>query len=84
MENFPTWQILGILTVILLAVFWRNRNAVWGGLAGGVIIGLLTALFFAFRGDGFDWYILAKGAVVGTIVGFLAELLGKLSDKMRK
>ncbi len=72
------WTILGILTPILLLAYWRKRNAVWGGLTMGIIVGLLIALF-----SGFNWYIVGKGAISGTMVGFGAELLGKVSDKMR-
>lgn len=75
MENFSIWIILGIVTVILLMFFWRTRNAVWGGFTIGIIIGLIVALF-----SGFDWYMVVKGAISGTIVGFGAELLGKFSD----
>ena len=72
------WIILGIATLILLIVYWRKRSAVWGGFTAGLIIGLIVTFF-----SGFDWYIVGKGAVSGTIVGFGAELLGKVSDKIR-
>jgi len=26
------WILLSIIAVILLAIFWRTRNAVWSGL----------------------------------------------------
>ncbi|OGY98355.1 MAG: hypothetical protein A2681_00535 [Candidatus Liptonbacteria bacterium RIFCSPHIGHO2_01_FULL_56_18b] len=72
------WIILGIASLILLAFYWNRRNAVWGGFTIGIIAGLVIALF-----SGFDWYIVGKGAISGTIIGFGAELLGKISDKMR-
>lgn len=78
MENIDIWKILGVATPILLVVYWKRRNTVWGGFTAGIIIGLLVALF-----SDFDWYIVGKGAVSGTIIGFGAELLGKLSDKMK-
>ncbi len=76
MENI--WTILGIVTPILLVVYWERRNAVWGGFTIGIIVGFVIALF-----SGFDWYTVGKGAVSGTMVGFGAELLGKLYDKIR-
>ena len=79
MEYFGIWTILGILTFILLAVYWRTRNAVWGGFTAGIIIGLIVALF-----SGFDWYIIGKGAILGTVAGFVAEMLGKISDLIKK
>jgi len=74
------WLILGIVSIILLALYFRRgRNALWGGLTAGAIIGFIIALF-----SGFNWYIVGKGAILGTIVGFVAELLGILSDYLKK
>jgi len=84
MINFYIWEILGILTAVLLVVFWRRRSAVWGGLTLGIIVGLIFAIFFIFRGSGFDWFVIGKGAISGTILGFMAELLGKASDFIKK
>lgn len=78
MEYLNIWIILGAVSVVLLAVYWSKRNAVWGGLTIGIIIGLVAALF-----SDFSWWIVGKGAISGTIIGFGAELLGKVSDKMR-
>ena len=84
MTNFNTWIILGIITVVLLIIFWGKRNAVWGGLTIGIIIGLIVAIFYLFKGSGLNWPIIGKGAVLGTMAGFVAELLGILSDFIRK
>lgn len=85
MENIDIiWIILGAIAVILLLVFWRKRNAVWGGLTLGVIIGIIIAGFFLLKGSGFDWYIIGKGAVSGALLGFGAEMLGKISDFIKK
>ncbi|HIH10758.1 TPA: hypothetical protein HA241_01050 [Candidatus Woesearchaeota archaeon] len=78
MDYFNIWAILAVVTVILLVIYWR-RSAVWGGLTAGIIIGLAITLF-----SGFDWYVVGKGAIIGTMIGFGAELLGEVSDKMRK
>ncbi|KKT29267.1 hypothetical protein A3G55_02795 [Candidatus Giovannonibacteria bacterium RIFCSPLOWO2_12_FULL_44_25] len=78
--TFNIWIILGIVSIILLAVYFRRgRNALWGGLTAGVIIGFIIALF-----SGFNWYIVGKGAISGTMVGFVTELLGTLSDYLKK
>jgi cell shape-determining protein MreD len=84
MVNFNIWIILGISSLILLIVYWRSRNAVWGGLTIGIILGLIIAIIYFFRGHVFSWYIIGKGAIIGTIVGFGAELLGKLSDFIKR
>ena len=72
------WIIFGISSFILLAIYWNGRNSVWGGLTLGVIVGFIITLFI-----GFDWYVVLKGAISGTIVGFLADLLGRISDKKK-
>ena len=78
---FTAWKILGVIAIILLILFWKKRNAVWGGLFGGAIIGLIIA--FIVKGP-FDWYIIVKSATIGVFIGVFAELLGKLSDKLRR
>ena len=84
MINFDIWQILGIITIILLAVFWKKKNAVWGGLTLGIIIGIIIAIFSVLKGNGFDWYVIGKSATLGTILGFVAELLGRGADLLKK
>lgn len=84
MENIDIiWKILGIITVVLLIGFWRRRNAVWGGFTAGIVIGLIVAIVFVFQNKVFDWFIVGKAAVSGTMVGFIAELLGKISDHLK-
>ncbi len=84
MMNIGIWKILGIIAIILLITYWRSRNAVWGGLTIGVILGLIVAIFYLFVGHGFSWSIIGKSATLGTMIGFGAELLGKISDFIRK
>ena len=79
-----TWKILGVISVALLLVFWKKRSAVWGGLIPGAIVGLFVAIYFVIRGRGFDWLIIGKGAIVGTLLGFITELLGKASDLIKR
>ena len=84
MGNLDIWIILGILTIILLIVFWKKKSAVWGGFTLGIILGLMVALFFVFiKGSGFDWSIIGKGAIAGTLLGFIMEIFGKISDFLR-
>jgi 4-hydroxybenzoate polyprenyltransferase len=84
MTNFNIWVILGITAVILLIIYWRKRNAIWGGLTLGIVVGFIVTVVFAFKGQGFDWSLIGKFTVIGTLVGFLAELLGKFSDYLKK
>jgi len=84
MINFDIWKILGIITIVLLIIYWKKRNAVWGGLTIGIILGLIIAIFYLFKESGFSWFIIGKGAILGTTIGFVAELLGKASDSIRR
>lgn len=47
-------------------------------------MGLIVVLFSVFKGGGFSWYTVGKGAILGTMVGFAAELLGKVSDLIKR
>lgn len=84
MTNINIWAILGVATIILLIIFWRKRSAVWGGLTIGAIISFIVAIVYLVKGNGFNWSIVGKGAVLGTMAGFIAELLGMLSDYAKK
>ncbi len=71
------WIILGLGAVVILALYFKRRNSVWGGLTGGIITGILISVF-----SNLDWYLIAKAAIIGTFIGLGAELLGKGSDKL--
>lgn len=73
-----------MITVVLLIIFWGRRNAVWGGLTIGAVIGVIIAIIYLFKGSGFNWSIIGKGAVFGVMAGFAAELLGMISDFIKK
>jgi hypothetical protein len=77
------WYIFGIIALISLIVHWRIHGAVWGGLTIGIFIGLIISLFNLIKGNGFSWISICKGAIVGPIIGVLAELLGKVGDYFR-
>ena len=73
------WIILGVISLILLVFYWRTRNAVWGSLTAGMIMGILWKFI-----GGTDLYIVIKVATVATLLGFGAELLGMLSDYLKR
>jgi hypothetical protein len=79
--NLGIWKILGIITAILLIFFFRTKNAAWGGLTMGIIIGFIVAVIFIFKGSGFNWSIIGKSAIIGTMIGFILELSGKIFKK---
>ncbi len=84
MAYLNIWTILGVITIILLIKYGGKKSAVWGGFTLGVIISFLVAIFYLIKGSGFGWFIIGKGAAIGTIAGFLAELLGMVSDRHKK
>ncbi len=73
------WTILSITALILLVVYWNSKNAVWGGLTLGIIVGVPWKIF-----GGVDWYIVVKVATIGALLGFGAELLGIVSDYLKR
>lgn len=78
------WKVLGVIAAILLIInFRKGQNSVWGGLSLGVIVGLIIAVVLAFMGNGFNWLVILKTITIGTIVGFLADLLGKVPKLFR-
>lgn len=78
------WAVFGVIAIVLLLFYWRTRNAVWGGLTIGLIVGIAISFVSIFQGVNFDWHILGKSAVIGTVSGFVAELLGKLSGFLKR
>jgi len=52
------WTYLGITSIALLIIyFFAGKNAVWGSLTIGIILGPLIAFFFAPEGQYFSWLI---------------------------
>ena len=78
------WIILGVFSIILLFVFWKKRNAVWGGFTAGIILSLLVFVLFGILGKGFNWFLIIKITILGILLGFIAEILGKASDYLKK
>lgn len=72
------WIVLTVIAILLLIFYWQKRNAVWGGLTIGIPVGVIIAIISTIRGQGFSWIIIGKVSITGIIVGFGAELLGKL------
>ena len=83
MINLDIWILIVISNAILLLIFWRGRNAVWGGLALGLTTGIILAIFFTFKSSFFDWHIVLKGAILGTISGFIAELMRLVAEHIK-
>lgn len=83
------WTIFGISAIILLIIFWfaGRRNAVYGGLTLGAILGIFINIYFIFKGSSFNWFIVGKSATCGIIAGFIAELIALIpivTNRFRK
>jgi len=79
------WGILLIFSILLLILYWgKGRNAVWGSLTLGIIIGFIIGFISFLKGDGFSWIIIERCAIAGVFFGFLSEILGIASDKLSK
>lgn len=74
------WEILTIIAAISIIVsFFRKQNAIWGGATIGLVLGIVIAVF-----NKFNWSIIYKAIVIGIIVGLIADLLGMISDLLKK
>ncbi len=80
------WIILGIISIFLLIIYFRKfgQNPIWGGFTLGIIIGFIIAVISAIGGASFNWRIVGKIAIIGTLLGFSAELLGIIGAKLFK
>lgn len=75
---------LNILFIAIIILFFfagpdGRQSAIRGGAIGGLIIGVLIGLF---NGDTF--FSGKTGFTIGGIVGIIAEILGAMSDRVRK
>jgi hypothetical protein len=70
------WLLLAIAVVALLA-HWGSKNAVWGTATLGAIVGVAIATF----SEGFDWWIVRKAFIIGTLIGVALEWLPRLIGK---
>jgi hypothetical protein len=70
------WLLLAIAVVALLA-HWGSKNAVWGTATLGAIVGVAIATF----SEGFDWWIVGKAFIIGTLIGVALEWLPRLIGK---
>ena len=74
------WEILTTIAAISIIVsFFRKQNAIWGGATIGLVLGIVIAVF-----NKFNWSIIYKAIVIGIIVGLIADLLGMISDLLKK
>lgn len=80
-ENITTWKILAFVAIISLILSLRKRSAIWGGVTLGTIIGIIAAFF---KDGSYDWYYVAKYAIIGTLIGAFAEIISLISMTIKK
>jgi len=84
MFGLDIWTILGIAAIICLIIsFFIGKNAIWGGLTMGIIVGLIVAIIYWIAGNGFNWELLKKILTVAILAGAFFEVVERLSKKKR-
>lgn len=64
------WVILGFISIIVLIyTFSVGITIIWRACIIGIIIGLAIAFKYNYDGLAFDWLLLVKGGIIGSIVG---------------
>lgn len=66
-----------VFAFIFLMIYWRGRNAVWGGATIGIIAGLIVSLVTK------DWSRLALSFTIGVFIGTFFEWLVLLSKFLK-
>lgn len=81
----PIWNILALLAIILLAYsfFAMGRNAIWGGLTLGIVVGFLIGLFTLIFYGKFNWSLFKKTLVVCTLSGGYDEIAIVLKSTLK-
>lgn len=79
--ELSVWKIIGFLSTIALLITFKRQNSVWGGFTIGGVIGIIAGFI---REGNYDWYYVAKFAIVGTIFGLSAELMTWVSIKTKR
>jgi hypothetical protein len=72
------WNILGIITILCLIVFYSGKNAVWLTFTIGFIAALMIGAALMLIGKGFNAPLVKKITIVATLIGVAIELVGKL------
>ena len=68
------WWILYAAAAVVLMNHWGSKNAVWGTATLGALIGLIGAIVR----PGFDWGMIGKAFVIGSLIGLVFEWLPRL------
>ena len=67
------WNAVYLFAALLLVVFWRSKNSVWGTFTLGIVAGIITACILYFFYGSFAWIIGARIACIAAILGGLLE-----------
>lgn len=82
-DYINVWTVLGAVSIVALVVSGKKRNAIWGGLTFGIFVGLIILIVKYFTGSVLDWIVIVKSAIVGSLIGFGAEVLSMLVSKLK-
>ena len=71
------WIALSLIAAASLIYFWRGPNAVWGGIAGGAVGGLVAETFWVLIGNAFSWLRVGKWIVGAVLIMTAIELIAR-------
>jgi hypothetical protein len=57
---------------------WDNRSPIWGGATLGLIVGVILGFIYG------NFTNILWAVLIGALLGFGADLLGKFGDKLKK
>lgn len=77
------WNILTVIAIFSMFIFWKNLNFVWGGLAVGSFIGLILSVLHYLETNNFDWNKTLRATVIGTIAGTVIEIIGRATHLIK-
>lgn len=77
-----SWDILGILAVIFLIIsLFIGKNAIWGGLAIGIVVAILGSLIRVLNGKVFTFLYIRRVLTCAILMAVLMEILSRIADK---
>ena len=74
------WWVLSITAGVALWVHRSGPNAVWGTASFGIIIGFVIAVVQ----PGFEWTLIGKAIVIGTLAGLMFQWLPRITNRLAK
>jgi hypothetical protein len=77
------WNIPAALAVLalLVSLFIKGRNAIWGGLTLGIICTVVVYLIDFFTNEKMNWTLAKKITIVLVLAGAFFEIAARMNKK---